>query len=67
LIVQGPGSIRQSEIHTEKPFMPEPNAAEVEVAIINLKRYKAPVSDQIPPELIQAGEKHCILRYINLL
>jgi hypothetical protein len=37
--------------------VPEPSTAEVEVevAIIKMKRYKAPGSDQIPAELIQAG------------
>jgi hypothetical protein len=35
--------------------VPEPSAAEVEVAIRKMKRYKAPGSDQIPAELIQAG------------
>jgi hypothetical protein len=68
LNVQGPGSIRQTEIHTAEPFVLEPSAAEVEVAIRKIKSYKAPGSDQIPAELIQAGVggKHCILRYVNL-
>jgi hypothetical protein len=55
LNVQGPGGIRQTEIHTAEPFVPEPSDAEVEVTIRKLKRYKAPGSDQIPAELIQAG------------
>jgi hypothetical protein len=46
LNVLGPGGIRQTEIHTPEPF---------EVAIRKMKRYKAPGSDQIPAELIQAG------------
>jgi hypothetical protein len=46
--------IRQTEIHTAEPILPEPSAAEVEVAIRNLKSYKAPAPDQIPAELIQA-------------
>jgi hypothetical protein len=54
LNVQGAGGIRPTEIHTAEPFVPEPSAAEVEVAIRNLKRYKAPGSDKIPAELIQA-------------
>jgi hypothetical protein len=37
--------------------VPEPSAAEVEVAIRKFKRYKAPGSDQIPAEMIQAGGK----------
>jgi hypothetical protein len=53
--IQGPGSIRQTEIQTAEPFVPEPSAAEVEVAIRKLKRYRAPGSDQIPAQLIQAG------------
>jgi hypothetical protein len=68
LNVQGPGGIRQTEIHTEELFVPEPSAAEVEGAIRRMKRYKAQGSDQIPAELILAGGwGHCILRYINLL
>jgi hypothetical protein len=67
LNVQGPGGIRQTWINTAEPFVPEPSAAEFEVAIRKMKRYKAPGSDQIPAELFQAGGKHYILRYINLL
>jgi hypothetical protein len=42
-------------MHTAEPFVPEPSASEVEVAIGKLKRYKSPGVDQIPAELIQAG------------
>jgi hypothetical protein len=54
--VQGAGGIRQTEIHTSEPFVPEPIAAEFEVAIRKLKRYKAPCSHQIPAEVLQAGD-----------
>jgi hypothetical protein len=47
--------MRQTEIHTAEPFVPEASAAEVEVAIRKMKGHKAPGSDQIPAELIQAG------------
>jgi hypothetical protein len=57
----------QTEIHTAEPFVPAPCAAEIKVAIRQLKRYKAPGSDKISAEVIQAGGKHCILGYINLL
>jgi hypothetical protein len=69
LNVQGPGSIRQTEIHTAEPFVPEPSAPEVEVAIRKLNKYEAPGSDQIPAELIKAetGGGHCVLSYINFL
>jgi hypothetical protein len=49
------GGVRQTEIHTAEPFVPEPSAAEVEVAVGKLKRYESPGVDQIPGELIQAG------------
>jgi hypothetical protein len=45
------GGIRQTETQRAR----EPSAAEVEVAIRKMKRYKAPGSDQIPAEMIQAG------------
>jgi hypothetical protein len=47
--------VRQTEMHTAEPFVPEPSASEVEVAVGNLKSYKSPGVDQIPAELIQAG------------
>jgi hypothetical protein len=65
--VHGAGSVRQTEMHTAKPFVPEPSASEVEVAIGKLKRYKSPGADQILAELIQAGGKHCVQRFICLL
>jgi hypothetical protein len=62
------GGIRQTEIHTAESFVPEPSAVEVEMATRKLKRYKAPGSDQIPAELIQAGEGELHSEiYINLL
>jgi hypothetical protein len=54
LNVQGPGGIRQTEIHTTQPYVPEPSAAEFKVAMRKMKRYKAPGSDQIPAERIKA-------------
>jgi hypothetical protein len=42
-------------MHTAEPFLPEPSASEVEVAIGKLKMYKSPGVDQIAAELIQAG------------
>jgi hypothetical protein len=51
------GGIRQTEIETAEPFVPEPSMSEVEVAIGKLKRYKSPGTNQIPAEMIQAGEE----------
>jgi hypothetical protein len=49
------GGVRQTEMRTAEPFVPEPSTSEVEIAIGKLKRYKSPGVDQIPAELIQAG------------
>jgi hypothetical protein len=52
LNIHGVGGVRQTEMHTTEPFVPEPSSSEVEVAIGKLKRYKSPRADQIPAELI---------------
>jgi hypothetical protein len=57
LNVHGAGGVRQTEMHTAEPFVPQPSASEVEVAVGKLKRYKSPGVDQIPTELIQAGRE----------
>jgi len=47
--------VRQTEIHTAEPLVPELSAFEFEMAIEKLKRRKSPGTDQIPSELIKAG------------
>jgi hypothetical protein len=47
--------VRQIEIHTAEPLVPDPSPFEVEIAIAKLKRYKSPGSNEILAELIQAG------------
>jgi len=54
LNVHGDNYIRQTEIHTAEPVVPDPSAFEVEMAIEKLKRHKSPGTDQIPAELIKA-------------
>ena len=51
----GVNDIRQTDIHTAKPLVPEPSAFEVELVIEKLKSHKSPGVDQIPAELIKAG------------
>jgi hypothetical protein len=47
--------VKQIEIHTAEPLVPDPCPFDVEIDIAKLKRYKSPGSDQVPAELIQAG------------
>jgi hypothetical protein len=55
LNVHGINDVRQTEIHTAEPLVPEPSDSEVEMATEKLKRHKSPGIDQIPAELIKAG------------
>jgi hypothetical protein len=55
LNVNGVGDVRQTEMHTAEPFVPQPRASEVDVAIGKMERYISPGIYQIPGELIQAG------------
>jgi hypothetical protein len=64
LNVHGVHDVRQMDIHTAEPLVPEPRLFEVEIAIENLKSYKSPGTGQIPAQLFKAGgetlcsEKH---------
>jgi hypothetical protein len=55
LNVHGVHDVRQMDIHTAEPLVPEPSLVEVEIAVGKLKIYKSPGTDQIPAELIEAG------------
>jgi len=46
--------VRQEEIHTAEPLVPEPYVFEVELAIEKLKSHKSSAIDQIPAKLIKA-------------
>jgi hypothetical protein len=48
LSVHRVSAVRQTEIHTAEPLVPDPWPCEVEIAIAKLKRYKSSGSDQIP-------------------
>jgi hypothetical protein len=55
LSVHGVHDVRQLDIHTAEPLVPEPSLVEVEIAVGKSKSYKSPGTDQIPAELIKAG------------
>ena len=49
--------VRQTEIHTAEPLVPEPSAFDVAMGIGNLKRHKSPSIDHISADLIKTGGK----------
>ena len=61
LTVHGVSDVRQAEIYTEEPLVPEPSAFEFELAVETLKSHKSTGTDQIPAEMIKAGGR--IIRY----
>jgi len=65
--VHGIKDIRQAEIHTAERLVPEPSAAEIELAIDKLKNHKSPGIDQIPAELIKAGGRTIFLDIHKLI
>jgi hypothetical protein len=57
LYVYGAGGVRQPEMYTAEPFLPEPKNSKFDVTAGKLERCQSPGIDQIPAEQIQAGEK----------
>ena len=55
LNARGDNDVRQTEIHTAEPLVPERSNFEFEMAIEKLNSYKSLGIDQIPAELIEAG------------
>jgi hypothetical protein len=55
LNIHGVNDVKQTEVHTAEPLVPEPSAFEIEMVIEKLKRRKSPGINQIPAELIKAG------------
>jgi hypothetical protein len=55
LNVHGVNDVRQTEILTAEPLVPQPSAKEVEMATEKLRSHKVPDIDQIPTKLIKVG------------
>jgi hypothetical protein len=55
LNIRGVNDVRQTEVHTAEPIVPEPSAFEVEMTTEKLRRHTSPGINQIPAELIKAG------------
>jgi hypothetical protein len=63
LNVRGVNDVRQTEIHTAEPLVPEQSAFEVELANGKLKESnKSPGINQIPAELVKAGSEKFTVR-----
>ena len=65
--VHGVKDVRQAEIQTAEPLVPEPSASEFELAIDKLKSHKSPGIDQIPAQLIKAGGRTIYLEIHKLI
>jgi len=50
--VHGFNDIKQKEIHTAEPLVPESSVLKFELAIEKLKSHKSPGIDQIQPEFV---------------
>jgi hypothetical protein len=55
LNIHGVNDVRQTEIQTAEPLVPDPSAFEFQMATEKLKRHKPPGIDQIPAAVITAG------------
>ena len=55
LNVHGAKDVRQEEIHTAEPLVPEPRGIEFELAIEKLKNHKSLGIDHISGELLKQG------------
>jgi hypothetical protein len=47
--------VRQRELHTAEPLVPEPSPSEAEITIAKLLKCNSPGTDQTPVKQIQAG------------
>jgi len=59
--------VRQGDIHTAKPLVPQLSAFEIEMATEKLKRHKSPGTDQLPAELMKAGGRTIHSEIHNLM
>jgi hypothetical protein len=55
LNIHGVHNVRQKDVQTAEPLVPEPSLVEVEIAIGKLKSYKSPDTEKILAELIKVG------------
>jgi hypothetical protein len=62
LNVHGAAGVKQTEMYTAEPFVPQHSSSEVEVAVGKLKSYKSPGVGKVPAQLFQTGgETLCLM------
>jgi hypothetical protein len=52
--IYGVHDVRQVNMHTDEPLVPETSLVEVKIALGNSERYKSLGPDQIPAEFFQS-------------
>jgi hypothetical protein len=68
LNVHGVTNVRQTEIHTTEPLVPEPSVCEVELAIEKLeKSQKSPGIDQIQAEFTSSANRCAFALIVSLV
>jgi len=66
-VQHGVNDVRQAEIHTAEPLVPDPSASEVELAIEKLKVTNHQVLIKYQQNLLKQGVAQFAVRFINLL
>jgi hypothetical protein len=67
LNVHGVKDVRQTEIHTAEPLVPQPSALEFELAIEKLRCHKLQDIYQIPTRLIKVGGRKIRCEFHKLI
>jgi hypothetical protein len=57
--------VRQIEVHTAEPVVPDPSPFEVKIAFEKLKMYKSPGGERIAAEHFKHEVKHYVLRSLS--
>jgi hypothetical protein len=66
LNVHGVHDIRQTEIRTAEPLVPDSSAFETKIATGKVKRHKSPVIDQIPAKFFKIGSRTILFQVSKL-
>jgi hypothetical protein len=65
--VLGVDYVREIDMHTAEPLVPEPNCLHIATAIEQLKRYESPGIDQISAELVEVVGNTLCFEFLKLI